>query len=63
MRVKITFINGGTMFGKLNIAPTSTLGDILNDGVKFITFIQPNDREVYLNKASIAYIVEDSDEL
>ena len=62
MRVKVTFTNGTAMFGKMNIPPNVTLGDVLNSGENFVVFIQPNDREVLLNKQAIAYIVEDADD-
>lgn len=59
MRVRITFTNGGTMFGKMHIPSNVTLGDVMNSGGNFVVFIQPNDKEVLLNKQAIAYIVED----
>lgn len=60
MRVKITFTNGTSMFGNLT-ADSGTVGKVMNDDTKFVPFIQPNGREVMLNKNSIAYIVEDYD--
>jgi len=57
MRVKITFTNGTSMFGSLT-ADSGTIGSIMNDESKFFPFIQPNEKEVMLNKNSIAYIIE-----
>ena len=48
------------MFGNLT-ADSGTVGKVMNDDTKFVPFIQPNGREVMLNKNSIAYIVEDYD--
>ena len=61
MRVKITFTNGTGMYGHLD-THWPNLGDVMNDEHKFINFRQPNDRVVMLNKTSIAYIVEESDD-
>ena len=47
------------MFGKMNIPPNHTLGDIMNSGTNFIIFVQPNEKEILLNKQAVAYIVED----
>lgn len=48
------------MFGKMSIPSNATLGDVLNDtSGPFVVFIQPNEKEVLLNKQAIAYIVED----
>lgn len=57
MRVKITFTNGTSMFGSLT-ADSGTIGSVMNDESKFVPFIQPNEKEVMLNKNSIAYIIE-----
>lgn len=59
MRVRVTFTNGTSMFGKMNIPPNHTLGDIMNSGTNFIIFVQPNEKEILLNKQAVAYIVED----
>jgi len=60
MRVRVTFTNGTAMFGKMSIPSNATLGDVLNDtSGPFVVFIQPNEKEVLLNKQAIAYIVED----
>lgn len=57
MRVIVTFINGNTMHGTLHEG--HSLADIMNDEDLFIPFTRPNGTEVQLNKASVAYIVEE----
>ena len=59
MRVIVTFINGTTMHGKLREG--ESLADIMNHEDLFIPFIRPNGTEVQLNKASVAYVVEEID--
>jgi hypothetical protein len=68
MRVKVTFVNGNTIHGKLVGEETNTLKPkdvipwIMNDDRQFIPFIQPSGAEVHLNKSNIAYIVLDNEE-
>ena len=68
MRVKVTFVNGNTVFGKLGGEETYTLKTedvipwIMNDQRQFIPFMQPSGKEVHLNKSNIAYIVLDEEE-
>ena len=63
MRVKVTFVNGNTIHGKLVGEETTTLKPkdvipwIMNDDRQFIPFMQPSGTEVHLNKSNIAYIV------
>lgn len=62
MRVHVTFTNGSSLFGHIDtIWPN--LGDVLNDEHLFIKFRRPNGSTVLMNKNSIAYIVEASDDL
>tara|TARA_R110000868_G_scaffold289244_1_gene549369 strand:- start:259 stop:480 length:222 start_codon:yes stop_codon:yes gene_type:complete len=70
MRVKITFSNGTSMYGTLpHDEYTGTLNAdqflpwIMNDDRQFVPFVQPNGKEVQLNKNSVAYIVEDGEEI
>lgn len=70
MRVKVTFSNGTSMIGTLpkdeyilSLNHDQVIPWIMNDERKFIPFIQPNGREVWLAKTAIAYIVEDYEEL
>jgi len=46
----------------MKISSNHTLGDVLNDGSKFIEFQRPSGTPVQLNKNAIAYIVESPDE-
>lgn len=68
MRVKVTFVNGNTIHGRLVGEETTTLKPkdvipwIMNDERQFIPFIQPSGTEVHLNKSNIAYIVLDAEE-
>jgi hypothetical protein len=68
MRVKVTFVNGNTIYGRLTGEETHTLKSedvipwIMNDDRMFIPFIQPSGAEVHLNKSNIAYIVLDEEE-
>jgi hypothetical protein len=64
MRVHVTFTNGSSLFGHMNIRTDLGLGlgDVLNDGSKFILFQRPSGQPVQLNKNAIAYIVESPDE-
>jgi hypothetical protein len=68
MRVKVTFVNGNTIHGKLVGEETNTLKPkdvipwIMNDDRQFIPFMQPSGAEVHLNKSNIAYIVLDNEE-
>jgi hypothetical protein len=62
MRVHVTFIHGSSIFGQIQTSWPS-LGDVINDEHQFIKFIRPNGTECLLNKSSIAYIVEASDDL
>ena len=62
MRVHITFTNGSSLFGQMKIASNHALGDVLNDGSKFIEFQRPIGTPVQLNKNAIAYIVEAPDD-
>ena len=68
MRVKVTFVNGNTIYGSLTGEETHTLKSedvipwIMNDDRAFIPFIQPSGTEVHLNKSNIAYIVLDVEE-
>ncbi len=68
MRVKVTFVNGNTIHGKLVGEETTTLKPkdvipwIMNDDRQFIPFMQPSGAEVHLNKSNIAYIVLDNEE-
>jgi len=68
MRVKVTFVNGNTVHGRLVGEETTTLKPkdvipwIMNDERQFIPFIQPSGVEVHLNKSNIAYIVLDKEE-
>jgi hypothetical protein len=59
MRVKVTFVNGTTMFGNLHFPENTTLGEVMNDGAKFFKFEQPSGKEVLMSKSSVAYIVQD----
>jgi len=68
MRVKVTFVNGNTIYGRLTGEETHTLKSedvipwIMNDDRMFIPFIQPSGAEFHLNKSNIAYIVLDEEE-
>lgn len=62
MRVHVTFTNGSSLFGHMKISSNHALGDVLNDGSKFIEFQRPSGTPVQLNKNAIAYIVESPDE-
>jgi len=68
MRVKVTFVNGNTIHGRLSGDETVALKSedvipwIMNDERQFIPFIQPSGVEVHLNKSNIAYIVLDEEE-
>ena len=68
MRVKVTFVNGNTIHGKLvgeetiTLKPKDVIPWIMNDDRQFIPFIQPSGAEVHLNKSNIAYIVLDEEE-
>ena len=68
MRVKVTFVNGNTIHGRLSGDETRALKSedvipwIMNDERQFIPFIQPSGTEVHLNKSNIAYIVLDEEE-
>jgi small nuclear ribonucleoprotein (snRNP)-like protein len=62
MRVQVNFTNGTTLFGHL-VTEWPTLGDVINDDRLFIKFRRPNGQVVFLNKNSIAYIVEAPDDL
>jgi|TARA_R110000787_G_scaffold113333_3_gene222492 hypothetical protein len=46
----------------MKISSNHALGDVLNDGSKFIEFQRPSGTPVQLNKNAIAYIVESPDE-
>ena len=63
MRVHITFTNGSSLFGHMDIPTNHGLGDVLNDGHKFVEFQRPSGQAVQLNKNAIAYIVEASEDL
>ena len=68
MRVKVTFVNGNTIHGRLTGEETYTLKSedvipwIMNDQRLFFPFIQPSGAEVHLNKSNIAYIVLDEED-
>ena len=61
MRVKITFHNGYSLVGDLEILKEMLLYDILNDDKKFVTVLRPNGDELHLNKEAVAYIVKEED--
>jgi len=61
MRVKITFHNGYSLVGDLEILKEMLLDDVLNDDKKFVTVIRPKGDELYLNKEAVAYIVKEED--
>jgi len=70
VRVKITFTNGTSVVGTMRLEEFYQSLDegkfipwIMNDDRKFIPFIQPNGKEVMLNKRAISYIVEEDDEI
>lgn len=61
MRVKITFHNGYSLVGELEVLKNMLLGDVLNDDKKFVTIIRPKGDELHLNKEAVAYIVKEED--
>ncbi len=70
MRVKITFVNGGTICGRLSgddevyasLKPKDVIPWVMNDPRQFIPFTQPSGIEVHLNKSNIALIVLDEED-
>jgi hypothetical protein len=70
MRVKVTFVNGGTMHGRLSgddevyatLPPKDVIPWVMNDPRSFIPFTQPSGIEIHLNKSNIAYIVLDEED-
>ena len=70
MRVKITFVNGGTICGRLSgddevyasLKPKDVIPWVMNDQRQFIPFTQPSGIEVHLNKSNIALIVLDEED-
>jgi len=70
MRVKVTFVNGGTICGRLSgddevyaaLKPKDVIPWVMNDDRKFIPFTQPSGIEVHLNKSNIALIVLDEED-
>ena len=70
MRVKVTFVNGGTISGRLSgddevyasLKPKDVIPWVMNDQRQFIPFTQPSGIEVHLNKLNIALIVLDEED-
>lgn len=62
MRVKITFHNGYSLVGDLEVGGDDTLlGDVLNDERNFIEVYRPNGTLLHLNKEAVAYIVKEGE--
>jgi hypothetical protein len=62
MRVKITFHNGYSLVGNLEVGGDDTLlGDALNDDRMFIEVARPNGTLLQLNKEAVAYIVKEGE--
>ena len=62
MRVKITFHNGYSLVGDLEVGGDETLlGDVLNDDRMFIEVARPNGTLLQLNKEAVAYIVKEGE--
>ena len=66
MKVKITLTNGQSMTGNIEGEEMVALKErglswILNDERRFFPFIQPNGKEVQLQKGAIAMIAEEID--
>jgi hypothetical protein len=62
MRVKITFHNGYSLVGNLEVGGDDTLlGDVLNDDRMFIEVARPNGTLLQLNKEAVAYIVKEGE--
>jgi len=62
MRVKVTFHNGYSLVGDLEVGGDETiLGDVLNDRRKFIEIARPNGALLHMNKEAVAYIVKEAD--
>jgi len=62
MRVKITFHNGYSLVGSLEVGGDDTLlGDVLNDDRMFIEVARPNGTLLQLNKEAVAYIVKEGE--
>lgn len=65
MKVRIVTTSGNTMFGSLVGEEVTTLSSqeaihwVMNNGDKFIKYLQPNGQEVLLNKSAIQTIAED----
>lgn len=70
MRVKVTFVNGNTICGRLSgddevyatLKPKDVIPWVMNDQRQFIPFTQPSGIEVHLNKSNIALIVLDEED-
>jgi len=70
MRVKVTFVNGNTIHGRLSgddevyasLKPKDVIPWVMNDERQFIPFTQPSGIEVHLNKSNIALIVLDEED-
>ena len=65
MRVRIVTTSGTTMYGSLLGEEATALSAreglywAMNNGDKFIRYLQPNGQEVLLNKSAIMNIAED----
>jgi len=66
MKIRIVTTSNSTLYGSLlgeesqTMSPQEALHWIMNNDTKFIRYLQPNGKEVLLNKNAILNIAEDT---
>ena len=65
MKIRIVTTSNSTLYGSLlgeeaqTMSPQEALHWVMNNDTKFIRYLQPNGKEVLLNKNAILNIAED----
>ena len=66
MKIRIVTTSNSTLYGSLlgeesqTMSPQEALHWVMNNDTKFIRYLQPNGKEVLLNKNAILNIAEDT---
>ena len=66
MKIRIVTTSNNTLYGSLlgeeaqTMSPKEALHWVMNNDTKFIRYLQPNGKEVLLNKNAILNIAEDT---